>query len=117
MRHHSKTKTLSRPRRQRTALIRNLAIELILRKKIKTTEAKAKVLRPFVERLVTHAKKDTVAGRRHIATTLGEPKNEVIQKLHEDIATSYKDRNGGYTRIIKMGQMQSGKTEAVIEFV
>lgn len=117
MRHHSKTRTLSRPRRQRVALLRNLAIELIDHGKIQTTEAKAKELRPFVERLVTYAKNDTVASRRRAATTLGEPKDAVITKLFGEVAQTYRDRPGGYTRIVKMGQMPSGRTVAVIEFV
>ena len=117
MRHHNKNRTLSRPRRQRTALLRGLAIELIGRGKIKTSEAKAKELRPFAERLVTYGKKGTVAARRQAATALGEPNAQVVSKLFGEIADSYKDRSGGYTRIIKMGRTQSGRDEAVIEFV
>lgn len=116
MRHSSNTRTLSRTRRGRTALIRGLAISLIEKGKIVTTEAKAKELRPFVERLVTTAKKNTVAARRTAATRLGEPRSETIKKLFEEIAVKYQDRNGGYTRIVKM-ERTTGRGEAVIEFV
>ena len=117
MRHGNQNRTLSRPRRQRTALIRGLAVSLINEGKIKTTAAKAKELRPFAERLVTYGKKATVAARRDAATALGEPYQKVIKKLFEELAPSYKERQGGYTRIIKMGRTQAGRDEAVIEFV
>ena len=116
MRHSNQNRTLSRPRNQRTALLRGLAISLIEKGKIKTTEAKAKELRPFAERLVTFGKSGTVAARRKAAQALGEPKNAVIQKLFDEIAPKFKERNGGYTRVIKMGQT-AGRTEAVIEYV
>lgn len=117
MRHHQKNRIFGRTRRGRTALIRGLAISLIEEGKIQTTEAKAKELRPYVERLVTFGKKDTVAARRQVATRLGEPRDTVITKLFGEIASQYKDRDGGYTRIIKMGRSDAGRDEAVIEFV
>ncbi len=117
MRHHSKNRSLGRTRKGRTALLRGLAISLIENGKIKTTEAKAKELRPYVERLVTYGKEGTVAARRKAATRLGEPRPETITKLFGDIAQEYKERNGGYTRIIKMGATSPGRSEAVIEFV
>lgn len=116
MRHSNQNRTLSRPRNQRTALLRGLAISLIKNGKIKTTEAKAKELRPLAERLVTYGKANTVAARRKAAQTLGEPADSVVKKLFDEIAPMYKERNGGYTRIIKMGRM-SGRDEAVIEYV
>jgi len=117
MRHHQKNRIFGRTRRGRTALIRGLAISLIEEGKIQTTEAKAKELRPYVERLVTFGKQDTVAARRRVATRLGEPRDTVITKLFSEIASQYKDRDGGYTRIIKMGRSDAGRDEAVIEFV
>jgi len=117
MRHHNKNRTLGRTRNGRTALIRSLAISLIEKGKIQTTEAKAKELRPYVERLVTYGKKGTLAARRTAATKLGEPKADTIKKLFDEIAKEYADRNGGYTRIIKTGQTAAGRKEAVIEFV
>lgn len=117
MKHGNKNRTLGRPRRQRTALMRGLAVSLIRDGQIKTTLAKAKELRPFAERLVTYGKTDTVAARRQAASALGEPASSTITKLFTDIAPKFKDRNGGYTRIIKMGRTSAGRDEAVIEYV
>ena len=117
MQHGNKLRTLGRSRSQRTALIRGLAVSLIRDGKIKTTEAKAKELRPFIERLISHGKKNTVAARRIVASRLGEPADIVISKLFADIAPKYTTRAGGYTRIIKMGRTTAGRDEAVIEFV
>ncbi len=81
MKHGNAIRTFGRVRRQRTALIRGLAVSLIERGKIKTTEAKAKELRPFIERLVTKAKAGGVADKRLIAARLGEPKQMILKKL------------------------------------
>lgn len=116
MQHGSNTRTLGRPTRQRTALLRGLAVTLFEKESIVTTHAKAKELKPFAERLVTHAKKNTVDARRRVASLLGEPKASVVKKLFDDIAPKYKERNGGYTRIAKMGR-KDGRDEAVIELV
>lgn len=117
MMHSSTTRKLGRTRRGRTALLRGLAADLIVKGKIKTTEAKAKELRPFAERLITMGKKNSVAARRLVASTLGEPRDEVIKTLFDDLAPKYQDRQGGYTRVIKMGRTLAGRDEAVIEFV
>lgn len=117
MQHAKQNRTLGRTRRGRKALLRGLAVSLIEKGKIRTTHAKAKELRPFAERLVTHAKKASVNSRREVATLLGEPKNEILIKLFEEVAKQYADRQGGYTRIIKMGRTTAGRDEAVIEFV
>ncbi len=116
MQHSKNKRTLGRSRSQRTALIRGLAISLIENGKIITTSAKAKELKPFAEKLITTAKKGTVTARRDIATKLGEPKATIVKKLVDDIAPTYKERNGGYTRIVKMG-ITSGRDESVIELV
>ena len=116
MKHGNAIRTFGRVRRQRTALIRGLAVSLIERGKIKTTEAKAKELRPFIERLVTKAKAGGVADKRLIAARLGEPKQMILKKL-DTIALGHKERAGGYTRVIKMGRTKAGRDEAVIEFV
>ena len=116
MQHAKQKRTLGRTRSQRTALIRGLAVSLLENGKIITTTAKAKELQPYAERLITTGKKGTVAARRNAATTLGEPKDIVIKKLFDDIAPRYADRNGGYTRIIKMG-VKDGRDQAVIELV
>jgi len=117
MQHSNKNRTFGRVRSQRTALMRGLAVSLIRDGKIKTTEAKAKELRPYIERLVTHGKNNTVASRRVVASRLGEPADVIIKKLFDDISPRFAERNGGYTRIIKMGRTSAGRDEAVIEFV
>ena len=117
MNHGVKTRKLSRTRRGRTALLRGLAADLIVKGKIKTTEAKAKELRPFAERLVTYGKRASVSSRRLAATALGEPRELVIKKLFDEVAPKFANRKGGYTRIIKMGRTPAGRDEAVIEFV
>lgn len=100
MKHHDSNKKLGRTRNQRTALMRSLARSLILEEGIETTLAKAKALRPYVEKLVTRGKDDTVANRRHIAATLGDRTN-ASQKVFSELGPRYKDRQGGYTRIIR----------------
>ncbi|MCB9810913.1 MAG: 50S ribosomal protein L17 [Candidatus Nomurabacteria bacterium] len=117
MRHANKNRKLGRNTDQRTALLRGLSVSLIRDGKITTTLAKAKELQPRIERLVTHAKKGTVTARRTVSTRLGEPSDVIIKKLFLDIAPKFSERNGGYTRVIKIGRMPSGREEAVIEFV
>lgn len=117
MRHANTNRTLSRTKRGRTALLRGLAVSLIRDGKIVTTPAKAKELRPQIERLVTLARRGDVASRRIVASRLGEPQDAIISKLFGEIAPRFAERAGGYTRIIKMGRRPSGRDEAVIEFV
>jgi large subunit ribosomal protein L17 len=117
MKHGNKNRTFGRVRSQRTALMRGLAVSLIRDGKIKTTEAKAKELRPFIERVVTYGKKNTVAARRIVASRLGEPSDAVIKKVFEVIAPKFATRPGGYTRVVKAGRTLAGRDEAVIEFV
>jgi large subunit ribosomal protein L17 len=117
MRHGNQNRKFGRPRDQREALLRGLAIALIKEGKIKTTSARAKELAPFADRLVTFGKEGTIAARRKAASALGEPGDELIKKLFEEIAPTYKERNGGYTRVVKMGRTLAGRDEAVIEYV
>lgn len=116
MQNSTNKRTLGRSRSQRTALVRGLALSLFIHGKITTTEAKAREVRPFAERLITTAKQNTVAARRNVASILGEPGEDTIKAIFTDIAPKYQDRPGGYTRIIKMGRA-NGKDEAVIELV
>ncbi|MBI2612690.1 50S ribosomal protein L17 [Candidatus Kaiserbacteria bacterium] len=102
MRHHDRNRKLGREKRQRVALLRNLARSLILKEGITTTGAKAKALRPFVERLVTTAKKNTLASSRITAMRLGSP--ETDEKLKE-LAKRFGKRSGGYTRIVRLGRV------------
>lgn len=99
MAYTKKAQTFSRPSNQRRALMRSLARSLVLEERISTTEAKAKALRPFIERLVTYAKKNTLASRRLTKSTLGD--DEAVKKLFESIGPRYTERGGGYTRIVK----------------
>ncbi|MEI6580661.1 MAG: 50S ribosomal protein L17 [bacterium] len=117
MRHHNSKRKFGRTKNQRNALINSLALNLIVREKIKTTEPKAKELRPFIEKIVTHAKKNTLANKKLIVSKLSNRKKEV-KKLFDIIAPKYIDKKGGYTRIIKMGVRKSdGAKMAIIEFV
>jgi ribosomal protein L17 len=97
--------------------MRGLALSLIEHGQVKTTEPKAKELRPYIERLITQGKNASVATRRVVAAKLGEPKPALVKKLFDDIAKRYADRSGGYTRIIKTGSTTAGRNEAVIELV
>ncbi len=117
MQHHNKNRTFGRSRSQRTALLRGLALSLIEHGKIQTTEAKAKELRPYVERLITKGKEATLTSRRVVMSKLGEPHTDIVKKLFDEVAKRYADRNGGYTRIIKLGETSAGRREACIELV
>jgi len=117
MQHGNKNRTFGRVRSQRTALMRGLAVSLIRNGKIKTTVAKAKELRPLIEKLVTYGKKNTLTARRIVASRLGEPNTTIVKKVFDVIAPKFTERAGGYTRIIKMGRTSAGRDEAVIEFV
>ncbi len=103
MRHHDRNRKLGRVKRQRTALLRSLARSLILTEGIVTTSAKAKALRPFVERLITAGKKADLASRRDGSRQLGDSR-AAIKKLHE-LASRYTKRTGGYTRIVLLGRI------------
>lgn len=117
MRHHNRLKKFGRETDARRALLRSLVLGLIVRGKIKTTEAKAKALRPFVERLITLAKTDTVAKRRLVAARLGN-QSAATQMLFKQLAPRYRERNGGYVRIVKLPVGNpNGRTMATVEFV
>lgn len=117
MRHHNNVRKFGRDKSQKRALLNSLALNLIVREKIKTTEPKAKELRPFIEKLVTSAKKGDMATRRVLIAKLGNRRPEV-KKLFEVLAPKYADKKGGYTRVLKLGARKSdGAKMAVIEFV
>ena len=114
MRHANVNRKFGRERNQRKALMKSLAHSLILKGKIKTTEAKAKELRPAVEKLVTLARKGTPASRRLIEARVGK----MATKKAMDLGKTYESRAGGYTRITKLVRRASdGAKMAVIEFV
>lgn len=108
-------RTLGRERNQRRALLKSLASSLVKSRKIKTTLAKAKELRPFVDKFVTLSKKGDLNSTRLISAKLGKDSALILVK---EIALNYKDRKGGYTRIIKLNPRKSdGALMAQIEFV
>lgn len=117
MRHLKKGKKFGRVRNQRKALLQSLSSSLIERGKIKTTLPKAKELRPYIERLVTYAKKGTKGGSGIRALRYFLPK-KVSLKLVRVIAPKYTERKGGYTRIIKLHpRIRDAAKMAYIEFV
>lgn len=117
MRHGNNKRKFGRVRKVRNALVNSLASNLIVREKIKTTLPKAKELRPFIEKMVTRAKKGDVATRRLITASLGGRTRET-KKLFEVLAPKYADKKGGYTRIVKLGvRVADGAPMAIIEFV
>ena len=116
MRHKSGGRKLQRTSAHRTALFRNMSASLIKHEQITTTVAKAKELRPYIEKLVTLAKRGGLANRRLAMSRLMD--DTQLVKLFEVLAPRYADRNGGYTRVIKAGIRASDASPmAVIEFV
>ena len=116
MRHHSSKRKFGLEKNQRNALIRSLSRSLVKHESMTTTLAKAKEIRPYVEKLVTKAKTGTLASRRIVITRLGGEKETAL--LFDKIAPKYKDRNGGYLRIVKLPRrVLDGSPMAVIQFV
>ncbi|MBP5445756.1 MAG: 50S ribosomal protein L17 [Acholeplasmatales bacterium] len=113
---------LGRTSDQRKALLRDLVTDLIINGRIETTEMKAKELRKLADKMVTLGKKNTLASRRQAAEIIrfeqADEKQNALQKLFNEIAPKYAKRNGGYTRIYKLGKRQGDAAEmAIIEFV
>ena len=116
MRHRVAGRKLQRTSAHRAAMFRNMAAALIKHEQITTTTAKAKELRPYVEKLVTLAKKGGLSNRRLAHARLMD--DAQLVKLFDVIAARYADRNGGYTRVIKAGIRSSDAAAiAIIEFV
>jgi len=117
MRHQKQRGKLSRSASHRKALFSNLCREVIDHERIQTTEAKAKAVKPELERLITLAKRGDMHARRKAMARLGQDKF-VTYKLFEELAPRYADREGGYCRILKLGPRKSDSTEMVfIELV
>ncbi len=115
MRHGNVNIKFGRETGQRAALLKSLARSLVLRGKMTTSLAKAKEIRPMVEKMITRGKSATLANRRHLISQLGDER--MVAKLFKTSA-AYKDRTGGYLRIVKMGPRKGDAAEmAVIEFV
>jgi len=116
MRHKKLGRKLSRKSAHRKALMSNLASALITHKKIKTTDAKAKELRRFIEPLVTFAKRGDLHSRRQVLKKIRHKK--IVRELFESIGPLYENRNGGYTRIIKLGFRDNDCAPvSIVEFV
>lgn len=116
MRHRKKGRELSRTRSHRQATLRNMATSLFLHERIRTTEAKAKELRPFAERLITLSRRGDLASRRRAGRDVAD--QVALAKLFDEIGPRYGDRDGGYTRILKLGARSGDGAElAVIELV
>jgi large subunit ribosomal protein L17 len=117
MRHHNNIRKFGRTKSQRHALMKGLMLSLIAHGKIETTEAKAKELRPEIEKMITKANTGTLASRRLVISRLYNLTAEA-NKLINEIAPKYKGRNGGYTRITKLPRRAGDASKmAVIEFI
>ena len=115
--HQRAGKKLGRDSAHRRALYANLAGALIEHGRIKTTEAKAKAVKPYAEKLITLGRRGDLHARRQALSALGQDKF-MVYKLFDEIAPRYTDRPGGYTRILKLGPRKSDSTEmALLEFV
>ena len=112
MRHKRDRRKLSRSASHRKALLMNLSREVIDHERIETTEAKAKAVKPEIEKLITLAKRGDQHARRQAMSQLGQDKF-VVYKLFEEIAPRYAERPGGYTRIVKLGPRRSDSAEMV----
>ncbi len=112
MRHNKSRHKLSRDSAHRKALLQNLSKEVIEHGRIKTSQAKAKAVKPELEKLITLAKDDTLHTRRLALSKLGHDEF-IVGKLFADIAPRYTERPGGYTRILKLGPRRSDSTEMV----
>ncbi len=112
MRHQKTRHKLSRDSAHRKALLRNLCKEVIEHERIKTSQAKAKAVKPEIEKLITLAKRRDLHARRLALSALGQDKF-IVHKLFEEVAPRYETRPGGYTRILKLGPRRSDSTEMV----
>lgn len=117
MRHHDANRKFGRSKNQRSALLKGLAASLIEHGRIMTTEAKAKELRPSIEKMITKAKNPTLSNRRLLLSSLYN-NTDVVEKLIADVAPKFAERAGGYTRITKLALRKGDASKmAVIEFV
>src|SRR5213592_2795440 len=112
MRHGKTRHKLSRDSAHRRSLLRNLSRQLIEHERIKTSQAKAKAVKPEVEQLITLAKRGDLHARRQALSALGQDKF-TVHKLFEEVAPRYAERPGGYTRIVKLGPRRSDSTDMV----
>lgn len=115
MNHHKANRKFGRERKVRNGLMKSLALALVLEGKIKTTDAKARELRPMVEKLITTGRLGTVASRRNLVSQIG---SIGADKIAKDISPKYADRKGGYTRITKLpARMSDGSLMEIVELI
>jgi large subunit ribosomal protein L17 len=112
MRHKKTRHKLSRDSAHRRSLMKNLSRQLIEHERIQTSQAKAKAVKPEVEKMITLAKRGDLHSRRLLLARLGQDKF-IVHKLVDEIAPRYTERPGGYTRIVKLGPRRSDSTEMV----
>ncbi|MFA6172006.1 MAG: 50S ribosomal protein L17 [Patescibacteria group bacterium] len=116
MRHRNKIKSLGRKKAPRELMLRNLASSILIYEKVKTTKAKARAVKPLLERVITYARKNDLAAKKRIIEII--PQKLAAKKAIEVIGARYKDRKGGYTRVTKLGMRQGDAAEIVqIELV
>lgn len=116
MRHRAKGRQLSRTSSHKRAMLNNMASSLFEHGRVVTTEAKAKELRPFAEKLITFAKRGDLAARRQVLRDI--PDRDVVAKLFHEIGPRFEERQGGYIRILKLGPRKGdGAPMARIELV
>lgn len=116
MGHRDKTAKLGRTSSHRDAMLKNMAASLFKHRVIKTTDAKAKALRPVVDRIIATAKQDTLSAKRQVAKTIHE--KDVFKKLFTEIVPQFADRDSGFTRVIKSGfRRGDGAPMAVVELL
>ncbi|MCL2768776.1 MAG: 50S ribosomal protein L17 [Solirubrobacterales bacterium] len=113
MRHQKTRNKLSRDSAHRRALLMNLTKEILEHERIRTTEARAKAVRPEIERLITLAKQNDLHARRQALSALAQDKF-AVHRLFEEVAPRYAERPGGYTRILKLGPRRSDSSEMVL---
>ena len=117
MKHHKSFRKFGREKNERKAFVRGLLVNLVRHGRIETTLARAKEIRPHVEKLVTLAKEDSVSRRRLVASRIMNQEIETA-KIFSDYAKKYKDVHGGYTRILKLPtRISDGAERAIIEFI
>ena len=116
MGHRDKVVKLGRTRAHRDAMLANMACSLFEHRMIRTTSAKAKALKPLIDRLITTAKEDTLAAKRQVARTIRQ--KEIHKKLFAEIVPQFKDRESGFSRIIKLGVRRGdGAPVSVVELL
>jgi large subunit ribosomal protein L17 len=116
MRHAVQSRRFDRPTDQRQALFRGLVTSLLMHEQIRTTEAKAKAVRPLAEKMITLGKTGTLANRRRVLGYVYD--KDVAGKVFDELATRYQSRPGGYTRIVKLGpRLGDGAPQVILELI